>query len=138
MLPARCERLRQQPLVIIDAAHNADSAQQLVASLGALYPGVRFTVVLGIVKGKDVAGIFGALAPFAEELILTNPQSRGKGSELDGLVSLAVGAGVRFRVQSEITSVDDLPRQANLLFTGSFFTALIGEKLFGPCPEAPA
>ena len=33
-------------------------------------------------------------------------------------------------VKENITSVDDLPENEPLLFTGSFFTALIGARLF--------
>jgi len=130
-LRARCERIREQPLVILDAAHNADSAEKLVASLRGLYPGTDFTVVLGVVKGKDVEGVFRPLAELGCDFILTNPRSH-KGSELDALVSLAQQAGVSYEVRPEITEAADLPADRNLLFTGSFFTALIGEMLFSP------
>ena len=128
-LRARCECIRRDPLVVIDGAHNADSALKLVDGLLRLYPGRAFTVVLGVTKGKDAEGIFTALSRLGCDFILTHPRSH-KGSELDVLTELAQDAGARFTVRPEIDSLDDLPPGRNLVFTGSFFTALIGEALF--------
>ena len=129
-LPARFERIRQTPPVVLDAAHNADSAAQLAAALLAAYPGVGFTTVLGIVAGKDVEGILAALRPVTRHFIFTNPRSSYKGSELAKLISLGTAAGVAFRVIPEIGAAGELPEREPLLFTGSFFTALIGDELF--------
>lgn len=130
-LPARFECLRRVPPLVIDAAHNADSAARLAASLAQAWPGTAFTTVLGITAGKDVEGIFRALVPVTGEFILTHPRTRDKGSELPHLQDLALAAGVRYRVIEEISDARQLPGDAALLFTGSFFTALIGDALFG-------
>jgi dihydrofolate synthase/folylpolyglutamate synthase len=129
-LRGRCECLRKDPLVIIDSAHNADSADKLVDSLILRYPQTRFTVVLGVVRGKDTAGIMKALARLQADFILTNPCVPHKGSELDTLVKLADSLGCRYLVIPEIGSLRQLPETTPLLFTGSFFTALIGARLF--------
>jgi dihydrofolate synthase/folylpolyglutamate synthase len=129
LLRGRFECVRTNPLVILDVAHNADSAQRLVEALREFYPATTFCVVLGIVKGKDVPGIFHALLPVAAEFILTNPRT-DKGSELPQLHALATASGKPFRVIPEITDAADLPSCKPLLFTGSFFTALIGEMLY--------
>ena len=119
-LRARCERIREKPLVLLDGAHNADSAEKLVASVRQLYPGQDFTVVLGIVKGKDVAGIFNALCRLTRRFVLTNPQTP-KGTELDALVQLAQAAGVTYRVVPDIRQVEDLAADGNLLFIFNHF-----------------
>lgn len=133
--PGRCQVLRREPLVIIDAAHNADSSQRLAEHVLQAYPGVRFTVVLGVVAGKDAAGIFAALQHVAGEFVLTNPETSTKGSELPALRELAARAGVAFRVVPALAAATDLPSDRPLLFTGSFFTALIGARLFGHVPS---
>lgn len=133
-LPGRFERVRQDPLVILDAAHNADSATQLAAALAMGCPEIRFTTVLGVVAGKDVEGIFTALRPVTREFIFTNPRSSYKGSELARLTSLGEASGLPFQVIPEITSPRQLPARQPLLFTGSFFTALIGDELFNRSP----
>ncbi len=128
-LRARCEVIQKSPLVVLDAAHNADSAKRLAEAVGTLYPEANFVIILGVVAGKDAAGIFEHLLPISSEFVLTNPRSQ-KGSELDTLVSSAEHRGVNYTVIPAIRSITDLPPGRNLLFTGSFFTALIGEDLF--------
>jgi len=129
ILRGRCESISRDPLVLIDGAHNADSARRLSEAVGAMYDGVSFTVVLGVVKGKDVDGIFAGLLPVSHDFVLTNPRSH-KGTELSRLVELAEASGARYTVVPDIRSRDDLPADTSLLFTGSFFTALVGEGLF--------
>ena len=129
-LRGRFECLRRTPLVIIDAAHNADSAEKLVAGLQEKHPGTSFVTVLGITEGKDVDGIFSALNPVTSEFTFTNPANAAKGSELDHLIRLGCESGAIFRIMPEIRTTDVLPSDRPLLFTGSFFTALIGERLF--------
>jgi dihydrofolate synthase/folylpolyglutamate synthase len=129
-LPARFEEVRETPPVILDAAHNADSARRLAEALSAVHPDVKFTVVLGVVAGKDFKGIFQSLLPVAHEFILTHPESPHKGSELEGLRKLCEAHKARHRVLPVIKSVKDLPAGEPLLFTGSFFTASIGARLF--------
>ena len=132
-LRARMELIRQQPrMVLLDAAHNGDSMQKLVAGLAEMYPEVSWTVVLGCVKGKDVHGMAQALKVLPNaRYILTNPQT-GKGSALPELENEAKAAGLPIICTiPELHSADQLPADSPLLFTGSFFTALIGEELFG-------
>ncbi len=128
-LPGRCELVGTDPPVILDAAHNADSAAQLATSLKRQYPSLRFTIVLGVVQGKDSAGILKALASLEGDLILTHPRPP-KRSDLDNLRRLADQMGLAFTVRETISSRADLPANTPLLFTGSFFTALIGTELF--------
>ena len=130
-LRARCECICKVPLVLLDAAHNAHSAQELVRAVKELYPGTHFTLVLGIVKHKDVAGIYAALRELSSDFIFTHPHTP-KPSALPELLECTRHDSATVRVTASITSLDDLPAGRNLLFTGSFFTALIGEKLFQP------
>ena len=131
-LRARMELIQKEPLVLLDAAHNGDSMQKLVAGLAEMYPTVSWTVVLGCVKGKDVHGMAQALKELPNaRYILTNPQT-GKGSALPELEIEARDAGLPILCTiPELRSADQLPVGSPLLFTGSFFTALIGEELFG-------
>ena len=119
-------------MVLLDAAHNGDSMQKLVAGLAEMYPDVSWTVVLGCVKGKDVHGMAQALKGLPNaHYILTNPQT-GKGSALPELEAEAKNAGLPILCTiPELKNASQLPADSPLLFTGSFFTALIGEELFG-------
>lgn len=130
-IPGRFQCLRREPLVLIDAAHNADSARRLVEAVQWRYPGQRFTCVVGVTRGKDAAGILRELAQLTKQFILTNPRLAFKGSELPALETSAVEAGLDWTTRPEITSCDQLPQGIPLLFTGSFFTASIGAEMFG-------
>ncbi len=132
-LRARMELIRKEPrMVLLDAAHNGDSMQKLVTGLAEMYPDVSWTVVLGCVKGKDVHGMAQALKGLPNaHYILTNPQT-GKGSALPELEAEAKNAGLPILCTiHELKNASQLPSVSPLLFTGSFFTALIGEELFG-------
>lgn len=133
-LRGRFELLRDEPPVLLDAAHNADSARRLAEALREIWPARPFTVVLGVVQGKDAAGIFRELRTVAAEFILTHPRNADRGSELATLQALAAAAGVPYQVIPDLQSAADVPVGRSLLFTGSFFTALIGEELFGSRP----
>ena len=131
-LRARFEKIHTNPTVLLDGAHNADSMQKLVSALQECYPGERWNVVLGCVKGKDVSGMVKALAELPEaQFILTNPHT-GKGSALDVLRHEATVQGLHVIADiPDLQRRDQLPQERSLLFTGSFFTASIGESLFG-------
>ena len=129
-LPARFQVLRDDPPIILDAAHNGDSARQLARAIAARYPRRHFVCVLGCVPGKDLQGIIVGLKEMDAEFILTNPDTP-RGSALPQLVEAARENELKIRsIQEHISSRDDLPAATPLLFTGSFFTALIGAKLF--------
>ena len=130
-LRARFEVLRDEPPVILDAAHNADSIHQLTRAIGECYPGRHFVCVLGCVPGKDICGIVKGLQGLDAEFILTNPDTP-RGSALPQLLEEFQKNSLKIlKVKENITSLSDLPADQPLLFTGSFFTALIGAKLFG-------
>ncbi|MBO4344567.1 MAG: hypothetical protein J5833_02350 [Victivallales bacterium] len=130
-LRARFECIHENPIVVLDGAHNADSMQKLVSAINEKYAGTHWNVVLGAVKGKDVHGMAQALKNLDADFILTNPHT-GKGSALPLLIEEANAAGLYiYKVIENLNDRSQLPLDKPLLFTGSFFTALIGEELFG-------
>lgn len=69
--PGRFQILHRRPVLVIDGAHNVDSANKLRNALGALFPERRCILVIGITGDKDVEGILAALMPVADEIIAT-------------------------------------------------------------------
>jgi dihydrofolate synthase/folylpolyglutamate synthase len=69
--PGRLETLRERPRLIVDGAHNGDSAQKLMASLQALVPYRRLILILGTSADKDLRAITAALVPHAQLVIVT-------------------------------------------------------------------
>jgi len=74
--PGRLERLRHSGSgaeVLLDAAHNPDGCRALRAFLDRL--GRAHGLVFGCLADKDAAAMLDAVAPGAEEIVLTRPTS---------------------------------------------------------------
>ncbi len=67
--PGRLEVVEQAPLVVLDAAHNGESAWRLRAALDAMFPQRPLILIFGASADKDVGGMFAALLPIADVLI---------------------------------------------------------------------
>ncbi len=69
--PGRFEILRRRPYVVVDGAHNRDSARRLAAALDDYFPGRRVFLVFGASADKDIAGMLAELQPRLTRLIVT-------------------------------------------------------------------
>jgi dihydrofolate synthase/folylpolyglutamate synthase len=69
--PGRLEVLGREPWVVVDGAHNGDSARKLVAAIGGLFPHRRLVLVFGALMGHSVPDMLDALLPVADRVILT-------------------------------------------------------------------
>ncbi len=69
--PGRLEVLTRKPLVIIDGAHNGDSAKRMTAALRDYFGLSQATLLFGTLAGKDVAAMADAVAPIAREVFVT-------------------------------------------------------------------
>lgn len=53
----RMEFISENPLIIIDGAHNKEGAEALIRSLDLYFPGRRRIFVIGMMKDKDIKGV---------------------------------------------------------------------------------
>ena len=67
--PARLEVLRQDPLIVIDGAHNPQSAACLREAVEEYLPHRRLFLIFGISVDKDLAGIVDELAPITDRVL---------------------------------------------------------------------
>lgn len=72
--PARLEILQEDPLVVLDGAHNPQGAEFLRESLKKFFAYKDLHLVLGIMGDKDARGIMRRLLPLAKTAILTQPR----------------------------------------------------------------
>jgi hypothetical protein len=89
--PGRLEILNRDPLIVVDGAHNGDSARKLAAALRDVFGEQPWTIVLGISADKDIPAILDALVPLTAHVIVTRAHNVRAGSRS--------GPGTRHRVQ---------------------------------------
>ncbi len=68
--PGRLERLSEDPLIVLDSAHNHQSAERLQKAL-ALFPHRRLILLFGASADKDIDSMLGVLAKDAASIIVT-------------------------------------------------------------------
>lgn len=66
--PGRLEVLRERPTVVVDGAHNRESAERLAVAMPQEFQWARLWLVLGILRDKEIERIVAALAPLAAGL----------------------------------------------------------------------
>jgi dihydrofolate synthase/folylpolyglutamate synthase len=70
--PGRFQILSRQPLLIVDGAHNPESARKLKQSLQQYFDYNRAILVIGVSVDKDIAGIVSELAPVFDKVVVTH------------------------------------------------------------------
>jgi len=69
--PARFEILRREPPVVIDSAHNKDSARRLRETLDEYFPEIPVILIFCALEDKDITGILEELKPRLECVVAT-------------------------------------------------------------------
>jgi dihydrofolate synthase / folylpolyglutamate synthase len=135
--PARFELIAGPPRVLIDGAHNADSAAKLLAAIQHELPYRRLFLLLGTSRDKDIAGICAALVPAAERVVVTR-SLHPRAAELALVADQVRAAGV-----VDVPVVEDIPAALDLVrswadqpadlvvVTGSLFVAAAAREYFG-------
>lgn len=129
--PGRFQVLSKDPIVILDAAHNRDSALKLRIALDDYFPGQPITMVFGASVDKDLTGMFEELLPRVARLIATQAD-HARATEVGDLAALAHGHGTRVETVVPVAQALDralalLRPDEVLLVTGSLF--VVGEAL---------
>ena len=125
--PARFQRLDDKERVILDGAHNIDSADTLVRTWMQKYPGEKATIVFGATAAKDLRAIIKALQPIAGTWHFTRFQSprATPPEELREVQALAFGdAGEAYVHQSPAEALAAACKgKERVLVTGSLYLA---------------
>lgn len=90
--PGRFQILWRDPVVVVDSAHNRDSALRLRIALDDYFPGQPVTLVFGALGDKDIPGMLVELLPRASRLVLTRAD-HPRSASLDELAARAHGHG---------------------------------------------
>ncbi len=125
--PARFEILRREPPVIVDSAHNRDSALRLRLAMDDYLPELPIILVFGASEDKDIDGMFAELLPRVDKVIATK-SVHPRAIEPEELVKLAHRFGKQAialsSVEEALSEANRLAqREAAILVTGSIFIA---------------
>ncbi len=130
--PGRFEIVQRNPPVVLDCAHNRDSALKLHLTLDEYYPGKSVILVFGASEDKDIAGMFSELIPSVKELIAVK-SFHPRAIDPDKLVEMAHTFGY------SVTCIEDIPQAVEqalqmvseddlVLVTGSIFVVAEARK----------
>ncbi|MBQ8801764.1 MAG: bifunctional folylpolyglutamate synthase/dihydrofolate synthase [Clostridium sp.] len=73
--PGRFEVLRQEPLVIVDGAHNPNGVEELAKCLNTYLPGKKVTFMMGVMADKDYVSMLDEILPMAKNFVAVRPES---------------------------------------------------------------
>jgi len=132
--PGRMELLLENPMTIIDGAHNVDGAQNLGETIGSYLFGKKITLVFGMLEDKDIRAVSEILIPKVEKLIITVPNSpRAASTQEIRTIAEALTNDDRAMQIREIAKIEDAVEYAQnnagkddvILYAGSLY--MIGE-----------
>jgi dihydrofolate synthase/folylpolyglutamate synthase len=130
--PGRFEIVQQNPPVILDCAHNRDSALKLHDTITEYYPDKKVILVFGASEDKDIEGMLTELMPIVKELI-TVKSFHPRAIEPEKLVAMAREYGHTIELVENIPhAVDKALELADqdcvVLVTGSIFVVAEARK----------
>ena len=121
----RFEKTSDQPLTIIDGAHNPHAAKILLETWHSQYPDLSPVIIFGAVESKDLAGVYKELCSLTDTIIFTpiNSPRSIQFHQLQSINSTGVTLIEKKSIAESLTLAKDLDRP--ILITGSLY--LLGE-----------
>ena len=138
--PGRLQILRRRPLLVVDGAHNRDSASKLKEALEQYFHFDHLILIIGTSADKDMSGIVAELAPLAHGVIVTRSR-HPRATKPEVLVGEFAKVGVKAGGAEDVASaVAEALRRASrkdlICATGSLFlVAEVIEYVKGLHPE---
>ncbi|MDI6727302.1 MAG: folylpolyglutamate synthase/dihydrofolate synthase family protein [Thermodesulfovibrionales bacterium] len=133
----RLEIVSNNPMIMIDGAHNPDAAKALSEFIKKHLNDYRIILILGIMADKNIHGIMSPLLPVASEIIFTAPDY-GRAASPQKLAEIALHMGFPSRIANSVRDAIEMAKNLSsslhhsitpslILITGSFYT--IGEAM---------
>jgi len=121
--PGRLQILSRHPLIVVDGAHNPDSARRLKQSLEQYFDFDQAILVMGASSDKDIAGIVSELVSVFDKVIVT------RSCHPRAMAAASIGAEFR-RHGVETQMVDDVPTALSLALAGDRDLICVAGSLF--------
>jgi len=123
--PGRLQILSRRPLLVVDGAHNPDSASKLKQSLEQYFDFDQAILIVGLSADKDIAGIVSELLPLFDKVIATHsihPRAMPTASVVAELRRHGVEAPVTEDISAALSLALTLAGENDLIcVTGSLF-----------------
>ncbi len=136
--PCRFEIIESEPLIVVDSAHNRDSAQKLRIVLDDYLPAHQVTLLFGASEDKDVHGMLVELLPRIKRVVATE-SIHPRAMPAENIVKLVHQLG---KPAKAITPLEDAlnvvileagPNEV-ILAAGSIFIAAAVRQIIKPDP----
>ncbi len=128
LIPGRFEKVKKDPVIILDGAHNPDACSALGASLLERYGEKRVDFIFGAMADKDYEQMINNLSPLAKSFTFHAPEVP-RAENPDALMMAQTGKNIPTRSIREMADVREFIHNADrdsiICITGSFY--LIGE-----------
>ena len=123
--PGRLEILMNEPLFLIDGAHNAHGAAALAEALQKYFPDREKVFILGVLKDKDYRSLIAATAGMSFKYITVTPESP-RALEAEALAVVVREYCDNVRISDTIKdavemSLEDLPENGMVCSYGSLY-----------------
>ena len=141
VIAGRMEQVFNEPRVLIDGAHNADSIYALIRALGAHISYDSLVVIFGCGQDKDIPGMLTQLSLGADKVIFTRAKLNPRACEAADLLSQF--NEITGKMAQTAANLEDALRLANravsredlIVVTGSFHLAGEAKKFFIDLPN---
>lgn len=137
-MPLRIERLSENPIVLVDAAHNWLSAGALIETVRNLPVTGKRVLIFGTSQDKDVSGLCRRLFPWFDSIVLSRYDSNLRAMPLNGLLDVATASTDRplHAVENPADAWEAAqrlcPENGLICIAGSFFLAAEIRRLIVP------
>ena len=125
--PGRLELAGEHPDVILDGAHNLNSAEALRAALDKYYPGKDICFIIGVMKDKNIEGLVDALVHDTDTLIAVPADASDRAAKPEEIVKFSHGKNLLYDNLAEAlaTARKTAGEDGVICITGSLY--LVGQ-----------
>jgi dihydrofolate synthase/folylpolyglutamate synthase len=135
--PGRMHVVSQEPLIILDGAHNPKAISELAHSIRHDFSYRRLILVIGVMEDKDIGKILKGILPIADYVIYTSPDYY-RSARPERLMKEGLSLGKPGEIVPAISDALDMAKEMAgpkdvILVSGSLFT--VGEAMTYFDPE---
>jgi len=138
--PGRMEIINPDPPIVIDSAHNRNSAFRLCQAMEDYFPGLPICLVFGASEGKDIEGMFQEFLPRVKSVITTQ-SIHPRAIDAENLAEIVHNFGHSAKAIAPIENafmqvLQDVGQEDVILITGSVFVAAAAREIIpGLCSD---